>query len=61
FGDGGAEVPCVLGISRDFVVLLDVEEKETVFNCLTADVIGWSAEGDALRVYHGRGDLVSVR
>ncbi|NWT86443.1 SI1L3 protein, partial [Lanius ludovicianus] len=57
----GAEIPCVLGISNEFVVLLDLGAKEVVFNCFTGDVIGWSAEGAALRIYHGRGDLVSVR
>ncbi|NXO15435.1 SI1L3 protein, partial [Oriolus oriolus] len=57
----GAEIPCVLAISNEFVVLLDWGAKEVVFNCFTGDVIGWSAEGAALRIYHGRGDLVSVR
>uniref|UniRef100_A0A803W6T1 Signal induced proliferation associated 1 like 3 n=1 Tax=Ficedula albicollis TaxID=59894 RepID=A0A803W6T1_FICAL len=61
FGRGGAEIPCVLGISKEFVVLVDLAAKEVVFNCFTGDVIGWSAEGAALRIYHGRGDLVSVR
>ncbi|NXQ51438.1 SI1L3 protein, partial [Catharus fuscescens] len=61
FGRGGAEVPCVLGISKELVVLVDLAAKEVVFHCFTGDVIGWSAEGAALRIYHGRGDLVSVR
>ncbi|NXR94266.1 SI1L3 protein, partial [Hypocryptadius cinnamomeus] len=61
FGRGGAEIPCVLGISKEFVVLVDLGAKEVVFNCFTGDVIGWSVEGAALRIYHGRGDLVSVR
>uniref|UniRef100_A0A8U8CLJ6 Uncharacterized protein n=1 Tax=Geospiza parvula TaxID=87175 RepID=A0A8U8CLJ6_GEOPR len=61
FGRGGEEVPCVLGVSKELVVLVDLVAKEVVFNCFTGDVIGWSAEGAALRIYHGRGDLVSVR
>ncbi|NXP02083.1 SI1L3 protein, partial [Certhia brachydactyla] len=61
FGKGGAEVACLLGISKDLVVLVDVAAKEVVFHCLCGDVIGWSAEGAALRIYHGRGDLVSLR
>ncbi|NXR80456.1 SI1L3 protein, partial [Pycnonotus jocosus] len=61
FGRGGAEIPCVLGISRDLVVLVDLVAKEVVFHCPTGDVIGWSAEGAALRIYHGHGDLVGVR
>ncbi|NWV23393.1 SI1L3 protein, partial [Origma solitaria] len=55
------EIPCVLGISNELVVLVDLGAKEVVFHCFTGDVIGWSAEGAALRIYHGRGDLVSVR
>ncbi|NXT72634.1 SI1L3 protein, partial [Chaetops frenatus] len=61
FGRGGAEIPCVLGISKELLVLVDLAAKEVVFHCCTGDVIGWSAEGAALRIYHGRGDLVSVR
>ncbi|NXO21085.1 SI1L3 protein, partial [Cisticola juncidis] len=61
FGRGGAEIPCVLGVSKEFLVLVDLAAKEVVFNCFSGDVIGWSAEGAALRIYHGRGDLVSVR
>ncbi|KAM7004072.1 LOW QUALITY PROTEIN: signal-induced proliferation-associated 1-like protein 3 [Passerculus sandwichensis] len=61
FGRGGAEVPCVLGVSKELLVLVDLAAKEVVFNCFTGDVIGWSAEGAALRIYHGRGDLVSLR
>ncbi|KAI1229607.1 Signal-induced proliferation-associated 1-like protein 3, partial [Lamprotornis superbus] len=61
FGRGGAEIPCALGISKELLVLVDLAAKEVVFNCFTGDVIGWSAEGAALRIYHGRGDLVSVR
>ncbi|NWU87668.1 SI1L3 protein, partial [Onychorhynchus coronatus] len=57
----GAEVPCALGISNEFVVLLDLGAKEVVFNCFTGDVIGWSADGASLRIYHGRGDHVSLR
>ncbi|NXP17852.1 SI1L3 protein, partial [Scytalopus superciliaris] len=57
----GAEVPCALGISNEFVVLLDLLAKEVVFNCFTGDVIGWSADGAALRIYHGKGDHVSLR
>ncbi|NXP42713.1 SI1L3 protein, partial [Leiothrix lutea] len=61
FGKGGEEMGGVLGISKEFVVLGGGGAKEVVFNCFTGGVIGWSAEGAALRGGHGRGDLVSVR
>ncbi|XP_069738331.1 signal-induced proliferation-associated 1-like protein 3 [Phaenicophaeus curvirostris] len=58
---GGAEIPCVLGVSNAFVVLVDLGAKEVVFNCFCGDVIGWSADGNALKVFYGRGDHVLVR
>ncbi|NXQ90794.1 SI1L3 protein, partial [Nyctibius grandis] len=57
----GAEISCVLGISNEFVVLLDLTAKEVVFNCFCGDVIGWTADGDALKIFYGRGDHVFVR
>ncbi|NWJ07349.1 SI1L3 protein, partial [Crypturellus undulatus] len=57
----GTDVPCVLGISNEFVVLLDVAAKEVVFNCLCGDVIGWTADGAALKVFYGRGDHVLIQ
>uniref|UniRef100_A0A3B1JDP6 Signal induced proliferation associated 1 like 3 n=1 Tax=Astyanax mexicanus TaxID=7994 RepID=A0A3B1JDP6_ASTMX len=61
FGGGAAELPCVLAISAEFVVLADCSTKEVVFNCFCADVIGWTAERLALKIYYGRGDHVALR
>uniref|UniRef100_K7GCQ5 Signal induced proliferation associated 1 like 3 n=1 Tax=Pelodiscus sinensis TaxID=13735 RepID=K7GCQ5_PELSI len=57
----GAEVECVLGISNEFLVLLDLRTKEVVFNCFCGDVIGWTPEALALKVFYGRGDHVFIR
>ncbi|NXN09318.1 SI1L3 protein, partial [Indicator maculatus] len=57
----GVQVPCVLGISNEFVVLLDLLAKEVVFNCFCGDVVGWSADGDHLKLFHGRGDHVLLQ
>ncbi|NXC22929.1 SI1L3 protein, partial [Corythaeola cristata] len=57
----GAEIPCVLGISNEFVVLVDLEAKEVVFNCFCGDVIGWTMDGATLKVFYGRGDHVFIR
>ena len=57
----GEELPCILGISNEFVVLLDVGAKELVFNCFCADVIGWTADGANLKLFYGRGDHVCLR
>ncbi|XP_066540504.1 signal-induced proliferation-associated 1-like protein 3 isoform X2 [Hoplias malabaricus] len=61
FSGGGAELPCVLAVSAEFVVLADCSTKEVVFNCFCADVIGWTAERLALKIYYGRGDHVALR
>ncbi|KAJ6663777.1 hypothetical protein lerEdw1_009856 [Lerista edwardsae] len=57
----GLEIECVLGISNEFVVLLDLGTKEVVFNCFCADVIGWTPDASALKIFYGRGDHVFVR
>ncbi|XP_066494578.1 signal-induced proliferation-associated 1-like protein 3 [Tiliqua scincoides] len=57
----GVEIECVLGISNEFVVLLDLGTKEVVFNCFCADVIGWTPDAFALKVFFGRGDHIFIR
>ncbi|XP_076846427.1 signal-induced proliferation-associated 1-like protein 3 isoform X2 [Brachyhypopomus gauderio] len=61
FGGGASELPCALAVSGEYVVLADRSTKEVVFNCFCADVIGWTAERLALKIYYGRGDHVAVR
>ncbi|NXL40678.1 SI1L3 protein, partial [Glaucidium brasilianum] len=57
----GAEISCILGISNEFVVLLDLSAKEVVFNCFCGDVIGWSVDASTLKIFYGRGDHVFIR
>ncbi|XP_052008667.1 signal-induced proliferation-associated 1-like protein 3 [Xyrauchen texanus] len=61
FSGGGAELPCALAISNEYVVLADCSTKEVVFNCFCADVIGWTAERIVLKIFYGRGDHVALR
>ncbi|XP_057694518.1 signal-induced proliferation-associated 1-like protein 3 [Corythoichthys intestinalis] len=61
FSGGGAELPCALGFSAEYVLLVDCSTKEVVFNCFCADVIGWTAERLALKIFYGRGDHIAVR
>uniref|UniRef100_H3C7L4 Signal induced proliferation associated 1 like 3 n=1 Tax=Tetraodon nigroviridis TaxID=99883 RepID=H3C7L4_TETNG len=61
FSGGGAELPCALGVSAEYVLLIDCSTKEVVFNCFCADVIGWSPERLALKIFYGRGDHIAVR
>ncbi|XP_033832941.1 signal-induced proliferation-associated 1-like protein 3 [Periophthalmus magnuspinnatus] len=61
FSGGGTELPCALGVSAEYVLLIDCSTKEVVFNCFCADVIGWTPERLSLKIFYGRGDHISVR
>ncbi|XP_019113224.2 signal-induced proliferation-associated 1-like protein 3 isoform X1 [Larimichthys crocea] len=61
FSGGGMELPCALGLSAEYVLLTDCSTKEVVFNCFCADVIGWTPERLALKIFYGRGDYIAVR
>ncbi|KAM8774575.1 signal-induced proliferation-associated 1-like protein 3 isoform 1-T1 [Rhynchonycteris naso] len=57
----GVEIDCILGISNEFVVLLDLRSKEVVFNCYCGDVIGWTPDSSTLKIFYGRGDHIFLR
>ncbi|XP_051845081.1 signal-induced proliferation-associated 1-like protein 3 [Antechinus flavipes] len=57
----GVEIECILGISNEFIVLLDLRTKEVVFNCFCGDVIGWTPDSSTLKIFYGRGDHISIR
>ncbi|XP_067412703.1 signal-induced proliferation-associated 1-like protein 3 isoform X2 [Emydura macquarii macquarii] len=57
----GAEIECILGISNEFIVLLDLSTKEVVFNCFCGDVIGWTPDTFTIKIFYGRGDHVFVQ
>lgn len=58
----GGELEALLGISNDFLVLVDPEAKSVVFNCAVHDVIGWTLGSPAsMKVFYERGESVSLR
>uniref|UniRef100_A0A8C5SCK1 Signal induced proliferation associated 1 like 3 n=1 Tax=Laticauda laticaudata TaxID=8630 RepID=A0A8C5SCK1_LATLA len=57
----GVEMECLLGISNEFVALLDLATKEVVFNCFCVDVIGWTPDSCSLKIFYGRGDHIFIR
>lgn len=57
----GVEIDCILGISNEFVVLLDLRTKEVVFNCYCGDVIGWTPDSSTLKIFYGRGDHIFIQ
>lgn len=65
--DDGHKLACLLGISAEFVVLIERCSKRVIFNCSCRDVIGWKAVtetgikgGPCLDIFYERGEAVSI-
>ncbi|EDL81435.1 signal-induced proliferation-associated 1 like 1, isoform CRA_a [Rattus norvegicus] len=54
------EFDCLLGISNEFIVLIEQETKSVVFNCSCRDVIGWTSSDSSLKIFYERGECISV-
>lgn len=51
-------VQCLLGISNEFIVLMEKESKNVVFNCSCRDVIGWTSTVINIKVFYERGECI---
>lgn len=60
-GPEGAEVPCLLGISAETLVLVAPRDGRVVFNCACRDVLAWTFSEQQLDLYHGRGEAITLR
>lgn len=60
-GAEGAEVPCLLGISAEALVLVVPRDGRVVFNCACRDVLAWTFSEHRLDLYHGRGEAITLR
>ncbi|XP_021781236.2 signal-induced proliferation-associated protein 1 [Papio anubis] len=60
-GPEGAEVPCLLGISAEALVLVAPRDGRVVFNCACRDVLAWTFSEEQLDLYHGRGEAITLR
>ncbi|XP_057409470.1 signal-induced proliferation-associated protein 1 isoform X2 [Balaenoptera acutorostrata] len=60
-GPDGAEVPCLLGISAEALVLVAPRDGRVVFNCACRDVLAWTFSEQQLDLYHGRGEAIMLR
>ncbi|KAM6159488.1 signal-induced proliferation-associated protein 1 [Erethizon dorsatum] len=60
-GSDGAEVPCLLGISAETLVLVAPRDGRVVFNCACRDVLAWTFSEQQLDLYHGRGEAITLR
>lgn len=60
-GPEGAEMPCLLGISAETLVLVTPRDGRVVFNCACRDVLAWTFSEHQLDLYHGRGEAITLR
>ncbi|XP_055496813.1 signal-induced proliferation-associated 1-like protein 1 isoform X2 [Leucoraja erinacea] len=56
-----AEIDCLLGISNEFVVLIEESSKQVVFNCSCRDIIGWTSNLTTIKIFYERGECIFVR
>lgn len=53
-----ADIQCLLGISNEFIMLVEKDAKNVVFNCSCRDVIGWTSGLTSIKVFYERGECV---
>ncbi|KFO28402.1 Signal-induced proliferation-associated protein 1 [Fukomys damarensis] len=56
-----AEVPCLLGISAETLVLVAPRDSRVIFNCACRDVLAWTFSEQQLDLYHSRGEAITLR
>ncbi|XP_026564809.1 signal-induced proliferation-associated 1-like protein 1 isoform X3 [Pseudonaja textilis] len=56
----GLDIDCLLGISNEFVVVIEQDTKSVVFNCSCRDVIGWTSTDTSVKIFYERGECISV-
>lgn len=52
------DIDCLLGISNEFIVLIEEESKNVIFNCSCRDVIGWTSGIMSIKIFYERGECV---
>ncbi|XP_071247357.1 signal-induced proliferation-associated 1-like protein 2 isoform X3 [Salvelinus alpinus] len=55
-----ADVDCLLGVSNEFIILIEEQSKNVVFNCSCRDVIGWTSGIISIKVFYERGECVML-
>ncbi|XP_036042903.1 signal-induced proliferation-associated 1-like protein 2 isoform X1 [Onychomys torridus] len=53
-----ADIECLLGISNEFIMLIEKDSKNVVFNCSCRDVIGWTSGLVSIKVFYERGECI---
>ncbi|KAJ8361426.1 hypothetical protein SKAU_G00179510 [Synaphobranchus kaupii] len=57
---GSDHLESLLAVSNEFIVLIEAESKNVVFNCSCRDVIGWSSGAATVKVFYERGECVMI-
>nr|XP_006004665.2 PREDICTED: signal-induced proliferation-associated protein 1 [Latimeria chalumnae] len=55
------ERQCLLGISKEFVVLIERKSRRVLFNCSCRDVLAWTFSETTVDVFYERGEFVSMK
>uniref|UniRef100_A0A674A281 Signal induced proliferation associated 1 like 2 n=1 Tax=Salmo trutta TaxID=8032 RepID=A0A674A281_SALTR len=55
-----ADVDCLLGVSNEFIILIEEQSKNVVFNCSCRDVIGWTSGIISIKIFYERGECVML-
>ncbi|XP_075388206.1 signal-induced proliferation-associated 1-like protein 2 isoform X2 [Tenrec ecaudatus] len=53
-----ADIECLLGISNEFIMLIEKDSKNVIFNCSCRDVIGWTSGLMSIKVFYERGECI---
>ncbi|XP_065778381.1 signal-induced proliferation-associated 1-like protein 2 isoform X4 [Muntiacus reevesi] len=53
-----ADIECLLGVSNEFIMLIEKDSKNVVFNCSCRDVIGWTSGLMSIKVFYERGECI---
>lgn len=54
------QVDCFLGISAESFVLIEESSRQIIFVIPNRSILGWSTNGNALRVYHHQGECLTM-
>uniref|UniRef100_A0A3B4APD0 Uncharacterized protein n=1 Tax=Periophthalmus magnuspinnatus TaxID=409849 RepID=A0A3B4APD0_9GOBI len=54
------DVDGLLGISNEFIVLIEEESKNVIFNCSCRDVIGWTSGIMSIKIFYERGECIML-
>ncbi|XP_069063980.1 signal-induced proliferation-associated protein 1 isoform X2 [Pleurodeles waltl] len=55
------ELRCYLGVSAEFLVLIEGRERRVVFNCSCRDILAWTFGETTVDIYYEKGDYVSLK